>query len=153
MIIKMTQVLIVLPLIAIAVSKGEVVRDSVQQGAVIQQEQSNFSARLRHNRQETKQALKLSKVALDRLKTNCIKTVDVDTKQESYFQPGERVLDTKLKRSIREGAVICNSLGDTAVVQDGVIADIARVSLEDKDQYDRLFRKGTVLNGKSNRKK
>jgi hypothetical protein len=149
--LRMTQLVIVFPLVLTALSKGELVRDSVQTGETIRQEQNDFSKRIRHNREEAKKATKLSKVAIDRIKGNCIRTVDAATKQEGYYQPGAMVFDSKLKRKIRDGAFVCNSLGDTAVIEGGSISDIARVSLADKPQYDLLFKKGASANGKTSK--
>src|ERR687885_2878305 len=96
----------------------------------IRQEQSDFQDRLRQNRTESRQAEKLSKVALDRYRHNCILVVDQEISKESYFQPGTQVVDTKLGRSLRSGVPICNKLGDTGVVSEaGTNNYIARVSV------------------------
>lgn len=151
MIIKMSHLIFVVPVALIAMSRGEDVRNSVKQSSVISQGQLSASAQSRLLREEAKNARKFSRVALERLKSNCIRTVDATTKKDDYYQPGAMVLDNNLKRPIREGAFICNTLGDTAVIVGGSVADIARVSLEDKDEYDKLFKKG-ASNGKSSKR-
>ena len=124
----------------IALSQGENVRQSLAKGNQIRQEQTEFSDRIRLNRTEARQAEKLSKVALERYKNNCILVVDRDSRQQSYFQPEEPVVEPKLNRNIRSGAFICNKLGDTAVVSEaGTITDIARVSTPDLPKFKKLL--------------
>lgn len=124
----------------LALSQGENVRSSINKGDRIRQEQSEFSDRIRANKQEARQAEKLSGVALDRYKNNCILVSDRDAGKESYFWSGESVLDKQLKRPIRTGAAVCNGLGDTAVVSaDGTIADIARIALPDMAKFKQLM--------------
>ncbi|HEY9676069.1 MAG TPA: hypothetical protein V6D11_31790 [Waterburya sp.] len=124
----------------LTLSQGENVRQSLAKGNQVRQEQAEFSDRIRLNRTEARQAEKLSKVALDRYRNNCILVVDRDSRQQSYFQPGEPVVEPKLNRSIRTGAFICNKLGDTAVVNEaGTIADIARVATPDIPQFKKLL--------------
>jgi hypothetical protein len=124
----------------IALSQGENVRQSLAKGGAIRQEQAEFSDRIRENRTEARQAEKLSQVALDRYRDNCILVVDKDTREQSYFQPGELVVEPKLNRTIRPGAFICNKLGDTAVVSEaGTITDIARVATPDIAKFKQLL--------------
>jgi len=124
----------------IALSQGENVRHSLAKGNQARQEQTEFSDRIRANRTEARQAQKLSKVALDRYRSNCILVVDQATGKEDYFQPGVSVLDTQLARPLRPGAFICNRLGDTAIVsQAGTIADIARIATPDLPQFKKLL--------------
>lgn len=124
----------------IALSQGENVRQSLAKGNQVRQEQAEFSDRIRQNRTEARQAEKMSKVALDRYRNNCILSVDVETGKPSYFRPGEEVVEPKLRRSLRSGAFICNVLGDTAVVSEaGTITDIARVSTPDLPQFKKLL--------------
>ncbi len=124
----------------IALSQGENLRSSLAKGNQIKQEQTEFSDRIRENRTEARQAEKLSKVALDRYRNNCILVVDDKTGKESYFQPGTSVLDAQLARTLRHGAFICNRLGDTAIVsQAGTVTDIARVSTPDLPEFKKLM--------------
>ena len=139
-------------LLFIFVSKGEVLRATVQEGSTISANQSVASSESRTLREQAKNARKFSKVALERLRSNCIKTVDAQTGIESYYQEGEMVVDPKLKRPIRAGAFICNSLGETAVVaDDGSISQIVRVALREKPEYDELFNKLEGNNGNSSK--
>jgi hypothetical protein len=124
----------------IALSQGENVRQSLAKGNQIRQEQASFSDRIRQNRTEARIAEKLSKVALDRYRSNCILVVDEATGKEDYFQPGTTVLDTQLAHTLRPGAFICNRLGDTAIVsQAGTITDIARVATPDLPEFKKLL--------------
>jgi hypothetical protein len=124
----------------IALANGENVRQSLAKGNQTRQEQAEFSDRIRENRNEARQAAKLSKVALDRYRNNCILVVDETTGKESYFQPGTTVLDTQLAQPLRPGVFICNKLGDTArVSQAGTIADIARVATPDLPEFKKLL--------------
>ncbi len=124
----------------LALSQGENVRQSLAKGNQVRQEQADFSSRIRQNSTEARQAEKLSKVALDRYRNNCILVVDRDSGEQSYFQPGELVVEPKLNRTIRAGAFICNKLGDTAIVSEaGTITDIARISTPDLPAFEKLL--------------
>lgn len=124
----------------LALSQGENVRQSLAKGSQTRQEQASFSDRIRLNRSEARQAERLSKVALDRYKANCILVSDAKTGIPSYFQPGEPVIEPKLNRTIRSGAFVCNELGDTAVINElGTITDIARISTPDLPTFNKLL--------------
>lgn len=124
----------------VALSQGENVRSSVTKNGEIKQQQSAFSDRIRENRTEARQAEKLSKIALDRYRSNCILVVDEGTGKETYFQLGTSVIDTQLARTLRSGASVCNRLGDTAQVsQAGTITDIARVTVPDLPEFNKLL--------------
>ncbi len=124
----------------IALSQGENVRQSLYKNDQARQEQSVFNDRLRQNRTEARQAQKLSQVALDRYKANCILVIDQKSKQQTYFREGAVVIDPGMKRPIRANAFICNKLGDTAVVDaTGAITDIARVSTSDLAEFKTLL--------------
>lgn len=126
--------------VLIGLAQGENVRSSLAKGSKLRQQQTEFSDRIRTNRTEAREAEKLSKVALDRYRANCILVVDKDSSQDSYFQEGELVVEPRLNRSIRPGASVCNKLGDTAVVDgSGRITDIARVATPDLAQFKKLL--------------
>ena len=134
--------LIWLSVALVGLSQGENVRQSVAKGNQIRQQQSEFSDRIRTNREEAKQAQKLSKVAIDRYRNNCILVTDLSTKKETYFSEGQDVIDRQLNRRIRTGATVCNRLGDTAIVDStGAIADIARVSTDDLPTVQKILEK------------
>ena len=134
-----TSHLIILGIIGVALLNGENVRSTIDKGNQIRQERSEFSDRIRKNRDDARNAEKLSKVALDRYRANCIRVVDTQTQREGYFQEGGTITDDTLRRPLRDGAAVCNSMGDTAVVQDGRIADIARVSTDDIPEMQRIL--------------
>jgi hypothetical protein len=128
--------------ILIGLSQGENVRNSLEKSNALRQEQSQFQDRIRQNRTESRQAEKLSKIALDRYRNNCILVVDQETGKESYFQPGTQVVDVQLGRSLRSGVPICNKLGDTGIVSEaGTITDVARVAIPDVPAFKELLSK------------
>ncbi|NEQ64524.1 MAG: hypothetical protein F6K21_03280 [Symploca sp. SIO2D2] len=122
------------------VSQGENVRDFTNSQSQERQGRNEFHQRIRDNRNQARELEKLSKVALDRYKQNCVFVIDLTTKQETYLQPGQQVIDTKLNRELRPGQPICNRLGDTAIVsQAGTIVDIARVNVADLPEFRQLL--------------
>jgi hypothetical protein len=124
----------------VALANGENVRGSLEKGNAIRSQQSQLSDRIRQNRLEAREAEKLSKVALDRYRSNCILVVDDKSGKESYLKEGSTVIDTQLGRSLRSGAFVCNELGDTAVVsQAGTVTDIARVATPDLSEFKKLM--------------
>ncbi|MBD2016173.1 hypothetical protein H6F96_19640 [Microcoleus sp. FACHB-53] len=124
----------------IALSQGENVRQSLAKGNQVRQDQAEFSDRIRLNRTEARQAAKLSKVAIDRYRNNCILVVDAQTRQPIYFTPGEAVVEPKLNRALRPGAFVCNTLGDTGVVNaEGNLTDVARVATPEIPQFKKLL--------------
>jgi len=150
--IKATWVLIFIPLGVTLLSQGDRMKATVDQGSVISSKQSAASGQSRLLREQAQNAQRYSKVAIERLKANCLPVVDQQSASEGYFKEGSVVMDHSLGRPVRAGAFVCNSLGDTAVIgADGTLTEIARTSLETQGEYDKLFnklRKGQV-NGKS----
>lgn len=137
-----TSHLILLGALGVGLANGENVRSSIDKGNEIKQEQRSFNDRIRANRDASRHAEKLSKVALDRYRANCIWVVDTKSQKEAYFQDGATVVDQNaLNRPLRSGATICNRLGDTAIVQDGRITDIARVTTDDIPEFENLLRR------------
>lgn len=132
--------LIIGGVVLIALLNGENVRSSIQKGNSLRREQAEFSDRVRRNRTEARNAQKLSKIALDRYRANCILVVDDTTGKEAYFQPGGAVVDPQLRQPLRDGVPICNKLGDTAIVSAaGTITDIARISIPDRPAFKKLM--------------
>lgn len=128
--------------VILLLSNGENVRGSIEKSNTIRQEQSSFHDNIAAARREARKAGKLSKVAIDRAKNNCIKLVIDKEDKPTYFKEGQPVLDKTLNTPLRPGALICNDLGDTAVVSDdGRIADIARVSTEDEREFYEYIRR------------
>ncbi len=89
-------------------------------------------------RQQAKAAQKLSAIALDRVQAGCIPVVEPATGKAHYFNEGEPIIDDATEQPIQEG-FICNSLGLTAEVVDGLITDLVLVSPEDKAEYIGYF--------------
>lgn len=137
-------------LFAIFISKGELLRATVEEGSTISANQSVASSESRQLREQAKNARRFSKVALERLKSNCVQTVDAQTKKDGYYIEGAMVLDSQIQRPLRPGIFICNSLGETAVIaEDGSISSVARIALNERSEYDKLFNqiKGASNNG------
>ncbi|KAM3100455.1 hypothetical protein ACKFKF_11590 [Phormidesmis sp. 146-12] len=123
----------------IALSQGESIKQSIAKNQAIKQDQLAFNERLRKNRDDARNAQDLSKVAIERYKANCILIKDQKTGKEAYFREGATTVDSALNRRVRDNAIVCNRLGDTAVIQDGLITDIARVALADKPEMQNLL--------------
>lgn len=124
----------------IVISQGDRVGEAVDRNNRIRDERAEFADRVRENKADLRQAEKLSALALERYRNNCVLVVDSRTGREALFHPGERVIDpTQQERTLRPGLFICNSLGDTAEVSDnGTITDIARVSTNDLLEFKQL---------------
>ena len=135
-----TSRLLIGSVLLVALSNGENVRNSVQKSGEIRAQQSNFNERIRENRTRARNAQKLSQVALDRYRNNCIFVRDGGSPKDDYFKPGILVMNAKATSTMRPGAFICNQLGDTAVVgSDGRMEDIARVTTADQDEFKKLL--------------
>lgn len=85
-----------------------------------------------------------SDVALARIAGACIPVLDYETKEIRRFVDGGNVIastDAKngLTQSFEDGVCVANSLGDTAIVRNGVMTDLARVGPEDLTDYTTLF--------------
>ena len=117
------------------IANGENIRASVDKGNATKSRQEQHADRIKLNTEEARQAIDLSKVALERAKS-CIRIVDAATGKDSYLTEGQTVQDLVLKRPIRPGATVCGSLGDTGITdQKGAIADLARVVQKDMPEY------------------
>lgn len=114
-------------------------KQSIAKNEAIKQDQSAFKDRLRKNRDDAKNAQDLPKVAIERYKANCILIKGQKTGKEAYFREGAATVDTTVNRRVRDDAIVCNRLGDTAVIQDGLITDISRVALADKPEMQNLL--------------
>lgn len=149
--IKITYLVIFFPAAIIFLSLGDRMKATVSEGSAISTQQSTTSSQSRLLREEAKNAQRYSKVAIERLKANCLPVVDQQSGSEGFFQQGSVVMDQNLGRPVRAGAFVCNSLGDTAVIaQNGTLTDVVRTSLEQQSEYDKLFSK--LLKGQSNGK-
>jgi len=123
----------------VLLSQGENVQKSIRKNNQIRQEQSSFNDRIRENRQALKQAEKLSEIALKRFEKNCIHVVGENNGKPILFKPGSEVMDSNSGELLRDGVFVCNQLGETAVVESGKLADIARVAEKDKLQLQQLL--------------
>lgn len=122
-------------------SQGNNIYSSLEKGNELRQEQADFNNHIRTARQREKEAIALSKIAIGRYQ-HCILVTDLETKQPTYFYPGQEVLDRKRNQTLRPGAAVCNELGDTAIVApDGTLLDIARVGTTDMNEFKKLLRR------------
>ena len=119
---------------------GENIRASIDKGNAQKFKQTAHNDRVKLNKQEAREAVDLSKVALERAKS-CIRIVDAVKKVDSYLSEGQMVVDTTLNRPIRPKATVCSGLGDTGITdQTGAIADLARVTESDMPEYKKLLK-------------
>jgi hypothetical protein len=119
---------------------GENIRASIDKGNAIKAEQSAHSDRIKQNKVAAKEAVDLSKVALERAKS-CIRIVDAVKRIDSYLAEGQPVIDTTLNRPVRPKATVCSGLGDTGVTNEkGEITDLARVVDADMAEYKKLLK-------------
>lgn len=126
--------------IVLILMNGENIRTSIAKGNAVKSAQSTHQDRVKQNKQEARQAVDLSKVALDRAKS-CILVIDSEKKVPSYLVEGQAVIDSAVKRPVRPGAVVCSLLGDTGVIDSsGLIADLARVTDTDIAEYKTILK-------------
>lgn len=119
---------------------GENIRASIDKGNAVKAQQSAHSDRIKQNKVEAKEAVDLSKVALERAKS-CIRIVDAVKRVDSYLTEGQPVIDTTLNRPVRPKATVCSGLGDTGITNEkGEIADLARVIESDMPEYKKLLK-------------
>lgn len=104
-----TSHLILGSLAVIAISQGDRVGQAVNKNNRIRNERAEFADLVRENRAELRQAEKLSGLALERYRNNCVLVVDATTGKEALFQPGEPVVHpNQQSRTLRPGLFICN---------------------------------------------
>ena len=121
--------------------QGDNVRQSLEKGNQLRHEQTVFGDRLRESKMQERQAEALSKVALGRFKNNCILVDDKTTRQPTYFESGQEVIDRTRGVTVRPGAFACNLLGETALVaEDGTLTDIARIATPDLPAFRKLLK-------------
>jgi hypothetical protein len=126
-----TSHLALIGLLGVLLINGENIRSVTAKTAVTGARKDTHKERVKLEKERTRNAGELSKVALDRYRSNCILVLDSATQKETYFQPGSPVIDTALGKAVRESAVICNRLGDTAIVTNGTIENIAPITADD----------------------
>lgn len=118
----------------VVLGNGDRIAGTLTDGAAHQAERSQASATRKTLRQQAREAQKNSAIALDRVKAGCIQIYDTETGKEGYFGNGAVVNDPNTGHQLREG-IVCNSLGLTGVIQNGVITDLVMISPEDKAEY------------------
>jgi hypothetical protein len=128
-------------LLLLALANGENIRNATAKTAATKGRKDTHKEYVKQEKERSQNASDLSKVALDRYKAKCILVVDGGSKKEAYFAPGSPVIDTALNRPVREGAAICNKLGDTAIVTNSAIEDIASITEEDMEAFTAILEK------------
>ncbi|MEO0348826.1 MAG: hypothetical protein AAF282_02110 [Cyanobacteria bacterium P01_A01_bin.15] len=113
---------------------GDRIAGTVHESAEQQVEKSTASSQRKQLKQQAREAQKNSAIALDRAKAGCIPIHDQATGKEHYFGNGSTVVDPSTGYQLQEG-LVCNRLGLTGVVDDGVIVDLVMISPEDKIEY------------------
>lgn len=101
------------------------------------QSQNQEIANVIHSTVKTsQQKLVNSGRALQRFKAGCIAVVDEKSQQLVQMMESQPVLVAKgIPTPLDEGEVVCNELGDTAVVKGGKPADIARIAPEHEAEF------------------
>ena len=126
--------------LVLVLMNGENIRNSVEKGDAQKAQLTAHSDRVKQNKQEAREAIDLSKVALERAKS-CIRIVDSVKRVDSYLTEGQMVVDTTLNRPVRPKATVCSGLGDTGITdQKGAIADLARVVGSDMTEYKTILK-------------
>lgn len=126
--------------LAVLLMNGENIKSSINKGNAVKAAQSSHQDRLKLNKQDAREAIDLSKVALDRAKS-CIRVVDSEKKVDSYLTEGQIVIDSLLKRTVRPKATVCSGLGDTGIIDStGAITDLARVTDTDMATYKSILK-------------
>jgi hypothetical protein len=129
----------ILGALILLLANGENIRSLSARTTATTDRKTLIKDRLKTEKDRAKDAGNLSKVALERYKSNCILVVDSTSKTQSYFTPGASVIDTALGKPLRDNAMICNTLGDTAIVTNGVIENIASIATEDLPQFTAIL--------------
>jgi hypothetical protein len=119
---------------------GENIKTSIQKDGAVKAAKSAHNDRIKQNKTEAREAVDLSKVALDRAKS-CIRIVDAVKRVDSYLTEGQPVVDTTLNRPVRAKAAVCSGLGDTGITNEkGEITDLARVIESDMSEYKKILK-------------
>lgn len=86
-----------------------------------------------------KSAQERSAVALERAKS-CVLVVDSRSKQPGYLTEGATVTVAQgAKTPLSDDRIVCNQFGDTAIVRDGRVADLAAVTREDLQKFKKIL--------------
>lgn len=126
--------------LVIILMNGENIKASINKGNAVKAAQSSHQDRLKQNKQDAREAIDLSKVALDRAKS-CLRVVDSEKKVDAYLTEGQVVIDSLLKRPVRPKATVCSGLGDTGIIDStGAITDLARVTDTDMPEYKKILK-------------
>lgn len=118
----------------VVLGNGDRIAGNLNESAIQQTEKSAASSQRKQLKQQAREAQKNSAIALDRAKAGCIQIYDQATGKEHYFGNGSTVVDPNTGYQLQEG-IVCNSLGLTGIVKNGVIVDLVMVSPEDKVTY------------------
>jgi hypothetical protein len=136
--------------VLVALANGENIRSLTAKSAETGTRKTEHKDRIKRDKERARDAKDLSAAALDRYRQNCIMVIDQTTGRETYFAPGMAAVDSGLGRSVRENAAVCNKLGDTALIVNGVMEEIASVDAEDLDKLAAILeRRGYRMAGPS----
>lgn len=128
-------------LLLLALANGENIRNATAKTAATKGRKEAHKEHVKAEKERAQNASDLSKVALDRYRNNCILVVDGASGKEGYFTAGTPVKDVALGRAVRDEKEICNKLGDTAIVTNGAIENIASITADDTDAFTAILEK------------
>ena len=118
----------------VVLGNGDRIAGNLTESAVQQSVKSEAGAARKLLRQAAREAQKRSKIALDRAKAGCIRIYDEQTGKEHYFGNGSTVVDPNTGYVLQDGFV-CNRLGLTGDLKDGVVTGLAMIAPEHKIEY------------------
>lgn len=86
-----------------------------------------------------KSAQERSAVALERAKT-CVEVFDSKSGKPGYLTEGALVTVAQgAKTPLSDDRIVCNQFGDTAIVRDGRVTDLAAVTREDLPKFKKIL--------------
>jgi hypothetical protein len=94
-------------------------------------------------RTELRRTQRRSTLAIDRAKAGCINVV-MDAYQVGLASTPTRLFEgqnavDQYGHAMSDGSFICSPLGDTAVVEGGLVSDVIRVAPEDMEEFKLLI--------------
>ena len=127
----------------VLLANGERLKSGLEEGAAVSAHKTSASQLARLDqaaaRAVERQAKAESLLALQRYNSGCIRIVNPETMADMHFSEGQPATDSNNGNlSLREGAMVCNRLGETAVVVGGVITDIKTLTVQDFQKHRSL---------------
>lgn len=122
--------------ILVLLANGDRLRAGLEDSAEISAQKTTASQLARQDQAQARalerQAKAESLLAKQRYESGCTRVIRTDTMTEAHFSPGIGAVDMANQDiKLRDGLVVCNGLGDTAIVVDGVMTDIKKLTTAD----------------------